>query len=263
MNNNLSQEEAESIVSKIKKLMALSKSSNENEAASAAAKAQELLLKYNIELSEIQDTTVETKLTKEFLELFGRNEVTWKKHLAHGVANANLCKGVGSGNGMYFLGKKHNIEIAIYMYQTLVNDLERIADEKWQQILVLRELAAKYPKVEIFSDYSLAYVHGKTWKASFYAGAVKTIRERLEENLTELKINNENMMALVTTEDKQLQVYMKQEFPKLVSGRSLHANYRSAYESGRRAGHDIQFKRGVGAGGSYGGAHLLGEGGRK
>jgi hypothetical protein len=260
MNENLTQDQAESIISKIKKLMALSKSSNENESAAAAAKAQELLLKYNVEMSQISNTEVETKLLNEFFELFDKNEIRWKLHLAHSCAKANLCFGVSSGKGIYFLGRKHNIEIAQYMYETTANDLERIAEEKWQQILHLRDLQAQFPQVHLFSDPSLEVVHGKTWKASFYVGAVKTIRERLEENLNELTINNDNMMALVTTEKQQLKVFVDQQFPRLTNGQAMRYNYRNAFESGRRAGQDIQFRRGVGAGGSYSGGNLLGEG---
>lgn len=43
----------EKIVEKIKKLLALSKSPNENEAMAAALKAQALMAKYEIDLSQV------------------------------------------------------------------------------------------------------------------------------------------------------------------------------------------------------------------
>jgi len=263
MNDDLTQAQAESIVFKIKKLMALSKSSNENEAASAAAKAQELLLKYNVELSQVENVSLDredTRLVSEFKELFGLNVIQWKRDLAFSVAKANMCKGVSSGRGMYFLGKKHNIEIVEFLYETIVRDLERIAEEKWKQILALRDMQSQFPQLNLFTDYSLMHVHGKTWKASFYVGAVKTVKERLEENLTELQVDNPNLSALITTEDVRLQNFFRQQFPSTTKVHGASASYRAAYESGRIAGREVQFKRGVGAGGIHTGPHALGDG---
>jgi hypothetical protein len=261
----ISQDEAESLIKRIKKLMALSKSSNENEAAAAAAKAQELLIKYNVEMSEVDKVSLEredTQLRKEFVELFGenaKNVIYWKRDLAFGVAKANLCQGVSSGKGMYFLGRGHNIEIAKFMYETIMRDVERIADDKWKQILLIRSLEDMHG-VNLFTDGSLRNVHGKTWKASFYVGAVKTIKERLEENLTSLQIESGNVTALVSTEQQQVRDFFRQCFPKTYGAKTASAHYLSAYKSGLAAGHEVQFKRGVGAGGVHSGPNLLGSG---
>jgi hypothetical protein len=265
MLDNLSDKEAESLVIKIKKLMALSKSSNENEAALAAAKAQELLVKYNIEMSQVENVKLdreETRLVNDFKELFGLNVIEWKRDLAFAVAKGNLCKGVYSGKGMYFLGKKANVEVAQFMYEVIMHDLERIAEEKWQQIQALRKMQEQFPDVDLFSDRSLLHVHGKTWKASFYVGAVRTIRDRLEENLTAMEADNPSITALITLDSAKLKEFMNQQFPKLISVKSAQASYRAAYESGRIAGHDIQFTRGIRSGSTVSGPLSLGDGKR-
>lgn len=266
MVDNLSQQSAESIVIKIKKLMALSKSSNEHEAALAASKAQELLLRYNVEMSTVDNVNLnseDTRLVSEFHELFPLNVIQWKRDLAFAVAKANLCIGVFSGNGMYFLGKKVNIDISRYLFDTIVSDIERIAEDRWKQLTQLRKLQKEFPQINVFSESSLKYVHAKTWKASFYVGAIEVIKVRLQENLTELQVNNDNMMALVTTEQQRLKSFFKETFPRTTTCSPATASYRAAYHSGRVAGKDIQFKRGVGSGGSYSGPIYISSGNKE
>ena len=57
------------VVEKIRKLLELSKSDNEHEAASAAAMAQELMVKHAIEEEEIRGR--DPKSTSEPIERFG------------------------------------------------------------------------------------------------------------------------------------------------------------------------------------------------
>jgi hypothetical protein len=251
MNGNISQKDADTIVVRIKKLLALSKSSNENEAALAASKAQELLLKYQVDIAQVENVDLSTKehYTREFKEIFGKNRIQWQVDLANTIANNNLCRIVLSGAGVWWIGKPTNIEISQYMFETTMADLERIADEKWKQILALRDLQIKYPEADLFTDRSLLNVHGKTWKASFYVGAVRVIADRLSSHLDDLKNDNQNMMALVTTERKALKEAQDSMFGRLTSAKRSEASiYASAYLSGRAAGEKIQFRRGINGG---------------
>jgi hypothetical protein len=56
------------IIEKIQKLLALATSDNENEAQMAAKRAQELLLKYNLKLTDVELEEGEEKYTREFSE---------------------------------------------------------------------------------------------------------------------------------------------------------------------------------------------------
>lgn len=262
----MTNDDRDTILIRIKKLLALAKhNSNENEAAMAAAKAQEMLLQYNLDEAELDSVRVdrEEKFTMEYTtnHRAGINEIRWKILLAFGVAQANLCKVIHIGNErrMCWLGKPSNIAVAQYLFDTLCSDLEYIADEKWKQLLELRKMQAMAPDIPIFTDQSLLWVHGKTWKKSFFLGAVETIRKRLTENLETLK-TNENINALVTTNDSALKTYFREQFPHTGKYRGNKGTINwSGYAAGQAAGKNVSFKTGVGSGGSVGPKMLNGK----
>ena len=94
--------------------------------------------------------------------------------------------------------------------------------------------------------------HGKTWKNNFYFGAIQTISERLTTNLQSLKVGNENINALVVSNDFELKEYMHKNFPRLGYSSFNYTRDSGGFNSGKAAGRSIQFRNGVGAGGSNG-----------
>lgn len=251
----------DTILKKIKKLLALSnKNSNENEAAAAAAKAQELLLQYNLSMAQVESTDFEKRerVSHEYREIFRQNKINWKVDLANTVATANLCHILTSGRSLIWIGKPSNIEVAEYLWATLADDLESICDRRWNEIVKLREME-RDTGISVFTDYSLRYVHGKTWKNSFYYGALNTISQRLNETKKNLRVD-ENMNALIVLSDKEVETYIKKTWPRLRHSSNSLNLYGSAYESGKTAGRNIQFKQGMGAGGTHGNGNLLDRG---
>ncbi|WP_061236285.1 DUF2786 domain-containing protein [Leptospira santarosai] len=76
-----------SIIERVKKLIALSDSSNENEAKLAAQQATLLIQKFNIEASELDRGAV-----IEFDLKTGRSRVSyWQSLLLRGIAESNFC----------------------------------------------------------------------------------------------------------------------------------------------------------------------------
>ena len=87
-------EQLEDIGRKIQKLMSLGSSPNEHEAARALEMANALLLKYNLEMDEIE-----------------KQGFQWKILLANDIAQHNFCRLiVGHRNRrLYFVGRKTNV----------------------------------------------------------------------------------------------------------------------------------------------------------
>jgi hypothetical protein len=237
-------DESEVILSRVQKLLALATSNNVNESAAAAAKAQELLLKYNLSVEQVAGYTVDkAEPIIEQQQMFANsNIVEWKASLAFIVARNNLCRGFIQGNKFVWVGKDTNIQVARYLTDTLIADLERLARDYWNGILLLRQAN--------LATGEAAYVHGRTWKSSFYRGAIDEIKVRLAESKRVLTTDS-NMFALVVREDDALAEYLRKYNLRSRGTTSSSTNY-SGYSSGREAGRSVSFKTGLGSGGANG-----------
>lgn len=252
-------DDREALILKIKKLFALArKNPNQHESEAAAAKAQELLLQYNLSEEELDNfRSREERISEQFYSGIrtdnGVNEVRWKILLASAVAKNNLCRVIHHPwkREISWIGTEPNIEIAKLLYETLVWDIETIADKLWKDVLTLRAIE-KEKGLNLFKDSSLRYVHGKTWKKSFYLGMVRSLTDRLTANLGTLR-TNENINALVVVNDTAIRSYISNTYGKLGSGRKDSGSLNSAgYRAGIEKGKTIEFRRGVGYGGSLG-----------
>jgi hypothetical protein len=234
------------IISRIRKLIELSKNnSSAEEAAQAAARAQELMFKYQIgeadldvsfserEVEEVMDTDVH-------VEKKGKLDM-WKASLANGIANSfgarvyiwrstNDCK-------YRIVALKSVAQTVSYMFGYLALEINRLADEAWK-----RE-KSNYPMIS-----------ARTWKNSFRLGAVATIVKRLnEQRMAQERVVKEMMtkereevktstaLALYKTDqERQEEAYQKVErerkLRKVVS--NARHNY-SAFDRGREAGSSV------------------------
>lgn len=165
MNDNA--EEQKKIIEKIRKLLRLSCSRNEHEAAAAAAKAQELLSKYNLSMdsSSSPNNPTELRASRAFKKTRQRLE-TWAFSLASGVSRAFDCKyyhdpDVGE---TAFVGCEPDPTIASWTYGYL-----------YKTLLALASSYLRGPARRLRSTKSKA-----TARHSYLLGAVLVISQRLE-----------------------------------------------------------------------------------
>lgn len=86
----------DSIIRKIQKLLELANSPNENEAASAQGRAQELLQQYNLEVAIVKETavaggTVVIEEKREETKVNRSAAYQWQRDLWKTLATANFC----------------------------------------------------------------------------------------------------------------------------------------------------------------------------
>ena len=205
------------ILDKIKKLLALSTSSNPNEAASAAAKAQVLLAQYNLELSQVETHSGETSdYCQQDIVVGGVSR--WRKTLMLVLARPNFCA-VVSYKGMErisIVGEPHNIEVVKYLYEYLVQQLEPMAETAYRQ--------------------SGSSMHVRTWIDSFFYGAIASIDQRLKEQAQTFAAVSEQSRALVVVKDAELHAAMKRYHPNVTPGQKKHLRSQDGYLQGREAG---------------------------
>ena len=130
------------ILSKVQKLLALSSSPSAHESESATIKANELLLKYNLE-------NVSTSKENEFLM---KRILRYKRHSAKVSSICSILRTffvfpvIGNGQDYCYLeisGKKTNVEIAEYVGHFLDNKLDLLWDNVRKNNPYLKGLAAK------------------------------------------------------------------------------------------------------------------------
>lgn len=160
-------EEQKKIIEKIRKLLRLSRSSNEHEAAAAAAKAQELLSEYNLSKDSIRSgqQAADLRASRAYKKTRQRLE-TWAYRLASGVARAFDCKyyhdpDVGE---TVFVGCEPDPTIASWTYGYL-----------YKTLLGLASSYMRGPARRLRSTRSKS-----TARHSYLLGAVLVISQRLE-----------------------------------------------------------------------------------
>lgn len=191
---------AKSIIEKVKKLLSLANSSNEYEAKLATSKANELLIKHNLDMQQIKDKTFDYE-TEEAL----RSGLTFKSHqkLIAGllkeyffvrVVISRKFMGYSSGNHAYYrqsraqyqkiiqiIGTKENCEIAGYIFSYL-DDM--------------------YPK--LWLQYKKQTEIDHSAKISYYKGLTRGIGDMLYD--TRWRVQQETGLVLVN--DHKLEEYV-------------------------------------------------------
>jgi hypothetical protein len=150
------------IVEKIKKCLALSKNPNEHEAALAAARAQELLVKYNLAMADVEGINA-SAIEEIFLESEDGDYEEWKRVLLHAVASCNYCRFIlihGRDKGK-LIGKPKNMIVTLEIFSYCVEAIERLLEESG--------------------------LRGKVQKYSFCKGAVNAIYANMLEKKKQLE----------------------------------------------------------------------------
>lgn len=227
-----------------------------NEASVAYAKAQQLLLKHNLELSQLlatkQECQIKIGMTTIPIHRPGENIATpivWRRMLANVVAEFYLCKGYSlRSQQLLFVGTEFNRELAIQGYQSLVTQILEIAKQHYQ--------------VAKTTQYDLK--HNRSWYTSFYAGAVqgfwlafKAARHQETKQKTEQAStdnapgsphadSNPNALIVIQHEEA-ITAFTQKQFGKIHNAKgSRHKNIaRDAFDQGFAEGSKLHAQQGL------------------
>lgn len=187
-------------VDKVAKLLRLSKSSNENEAALAASRAQEIMDRYKIDILGVDENNTENGKAPEPIidnalgeELeSGARLASWKWRLFVTIGKHNQCKGYkGFSGGIAIVGRPSDAKIVRQLFVWLVKEIDRVTHRHCPKGM------------------------GRVFVNNYRYGCTETVIERLEalraENLAKMKAETGgNGMALMRIDnalikmDKQL-----------------------------------------------------------
>lgn len=204
------------IIDRIRKLLNLSESGNEHEAAAAAAKAQALLAEYNLQMADIPEDgrgcTASTSDVKTRIKL-----EKWAFALAHKTARAFSCDYYHSSLGRTtFVGVGADAEVCAWTFSYLYRALMRMASA------YMRGRGGRG-----------SYIDGQL-RESYLTGAVIVIGRRLREQAQQTPTTSD---ALVPVKDEVVQAAMPDDLrPKRFRERPLVGM--AAYE-GAQAAQDL------------------------
>jgi hypothetical protein len=215
------------IKDKIKKLFALSKSPNANEAAAALEMAQKLMDEYNLVKTEIPTLDVRVD---EAPRASGSNPPQYEINLAISIGNAFGCKvllnkkldikHLAYQNTYKFVGIDYRPEVASYIAVVLFRKLRRARAEYLKSLSRVR---SRITKIKRGDDFSRGWVSTVTKKLKVNSGTP-------EENMA-------------------LEMYMKKYTnAKTTSGIDRGSVKRYKYLDwcrGRKAGEDVEIQHGV------------------
>lgn len=231
------------IADKLRKLIALQNGAMEvgsiSEAENAAARIQELLMKYNMELTDVE--LEKEEVSREDLEAsFIKTEPKdWITKLYNAIAMHNFCKLVyivepSTKGPKYYrfalIGADQDREVVKYLTDQLVSKLRYLARES-------------YKKNQRVGEKRNTYIRG------FLTGAVNQIFTRLIEQRKKDEQAQANTTALVLKKEAKLEAKVQQEFGALRKHRTRSKGYsgREGFTEGVKAGKTVSINRGVGS----------------
>lgn len=230
---------SEDILRRIKKLLSLASSSNENEAAQAASKAQALMFQHELDVSVVEGYNLnkDNQISEEAIAAFGGRVAAWKQRLFKVVGETSLCDSYMEGSASYgwrgmLIGRKSDVQVAKYTFDYLINELER--------------LSQKFMADQIVYDKA----HSRHLRRSWLEGAVLMVISGLRADFNARRNQSEQSTALVVSREGEIQDYIKKvglELENRSINRSMVDSY--AYRQGKAAGANISLRQGLSSSG--------------
>jgi hypothetical protein len=229
------------VIDRIKKLLSLSKSNNEHEAAQAAALAADLMIKHEIAEAALCDAENEPEdASQETIDQSGRR-VSWKGQLAHAISKSAGCRSYsdvrGKGCQTQVVGQPSKIATVRYMYQYLTAEVDRLANSAY---------GAEH---EECARSGVPAPSARAWKNAFRLGASQTIAGRLVDqrkktHAAAAAAGQSSALVVVKKAEEAVSIYIKKNVPGLRATARAQFSSRSGYGAGANAG------RGVNLGGN-------------
>lgn len=198
------------IIIKIKKLLALSESSNEYEAKVAMLKAQELLAKHKLSLKEIEEH-------EDINVMEGKTNITfrqgkWKGKLADLIAENFGCYHYYRTNRTHtiiFMGKDEDVTVCKMMLEYAVDSINSVVNR-----LRYQYRKEGYSTKGLENDYALGFIEG------------------LEYAFEEQKQENQEWGLVLARDKEVVEAYEKKEFIGSINTNTNFQGFNEAYFKG-------------------------------
>jgi len=227
----------EKIIDKIRKLLRLSENNPDiEEAKSAAAKAQELIARYNVQQAFLkleQDDATGVNIEDTYIHQSGR-VATWIRVIAYTLSEANNCAMYYTqGEGINCVGEPDDIALTRVILDYLISEVKNLCK---------RAVAKRNADLVYDYGYGMDKSQGRVYANNFKLGAANSLNERIKATIKKVEeetaAHPQGQYALTIISNKL--VRSKQHLPKLTKGPKIrYRGNRDAYAKGREAGKKI------------------------
>lgn len=229
-------QEKETILEKVKKLLAKANAQgvSEEEAQIFTNKANELLIKYNLSITQVSDIGGKTRVTQDFITLgdyAGKTDGDWVQLLLNALAKANFCDYLtlvdfNKKQGT-LIGRKENLEVLKYMFEYLYGTIKSLESKTWKSYLGNEKRNA--------------------FKRGFYRGCVIRIATRLRENMEkvvqeEAQVNNQTN-ALILVRNTEVKEFKETAYPDASQRKTTKLSGLNGRQLGDIAGRNISLNK--------------------
>lgn len=228
--------DVESVKTKVEKLFKKAESAKElgslQEAEAFMAKAQEILLKHNIEKSQL-NLSDEEESPVEYLRFsldehfnFIKTEGQWLISLLNVVARNNFCKVVKNGNThATIIGEQDNMDVVLYMVANIVPKIRGLEKQRWKEYNGFDKRGA--------------------FRRGYLAGAVHGIHLKLQEQRKKDTDKYEGLTGIVVLKDQLVDEKMAEIFGKLRTSRTRRLSSSSGAAQGQADGKNLKLNKGL------------------
>ena len=231
----------DSILRRIRKLMALSDSPNVHEAEAAMIKAYALIAKYNLDLtrSEVEQDYVSVYVglpaLRHFREAYALGQLLQAHYFVKGVWVTAYVMAKGKmGRVLEISGTRANVQIAAYVHDFV----DTYIDAAWEGFRIGKKLTR----------------HRKT---DFAIGLIEGFSEKLDRAAAGENNASDEIRALVCREDAGLKAYTAHRYPRLNSVRRSGQVDPEVRAAGEAEGQRMVISKGISENGGSGPAGLL------
>lgn len=205
------------LIEKMKKLLALSESNNENESRIAMLKVQELLVKHKMSMKEVKEyKLVNSAIKEDISNISFRQNSKWKAKLGGVIADNYGCymyfKTCGS-HFITFLGREEDVTVCNivleYAIDCIISATKRLKYQYSKNGYSVRGLE---------SDYALGFISG------------------LEIMFEEQKRKNQEWGLVLTKDSDVVEAYSNKNFKGSVNTNTSYNGFGKVYYKGEEEG---------------------------
>jgi hypothetical protein len=234
---------SERMIERVRKLLALSRSSNPHEASAAAEKARELVEKYKLAQADLEMREEGAAIESHD---YSQNVVGWQRDLGFVLARSFFCRAIHTPRGkdtggrswLHLVGKPEDIETVLALFGFLRVELKRlskIAYTTYRRNFIKFGGLGTGPKL----------VQATEWKRDFHNGAVFVIDGRLHAMTRKFTCDSSIARAIVRVSDDAINRKIEETFKGLrptTMGEPITSL--SGWTEGNKAGSSIKLSTG-------------------